>query len=152
MKIQDHPSQANRMFLVNNPNSEKEKKVNSVGAAQRKKKQQSGAESKAEAAGTILTSATSAGRLLDYLNQVKKMFLMKEMADTEGTTTKADFFEELERLNWERETLAGNTNQAEKMIFMKENDDTEGTMTKADFFGELERFDLERETLVGNIN
>ena len=60
------------------------------------------------AAGTMLVQETSeasavlpaqpTGHLLDYLNQAEKMFLVKETDDTEGTTTKADFFGELERL------------------------------------------------------
>ena len=36
--------------------------------------------------------AQPTGYLLDYLNQAEKMFLVKEMDDTEGNKTKADFF------------------------------------------------------------
>ena len=63
---------------------------------------------------------------------------IKETDDTEGTTTKAEFFGELEQLNLERETLADN-NQPKKTISV---DDTKGTTVKEDFFKELERLGL----------
>ena len=131
-----------------NPDSEKKKKADLAEAAWRKRKQQSGAETKVEATGTMLvkeTSKTSAvlpaqptGYLLNYLNQAEKMFLVKETDDTESTMTKADFLGELERRDLEKEALVGNINQDEKIISMKETDAIEGNSTKVDLFRELE--------------
>ena len=64
-------------------------------------------------AGTMLVQETTAAsaalpaqptsHLLEYLNQVEEMFMVKETADISGPTTKAELFEELQRLGIERD-------------------------------------------------
>ena len=81
---------------------------------------------------TNLPSRVSLTEIADAPSSTPMEESIKETDETRGTTTKAEFFGELERLNLERETLAGNNNQAEKIILV---DNTKGTMTKADSLG-----------------
>ena len=66
---------------------------------------------------------------------------MRETNSTECTKTKADFFEELEQFDRERERTS-----------KKKKEDTKGTSTKDDPFGELKGLDLEKEALANNNN
>ena len=61
---------------------------------------------------------------------------IKETDDTRGTTTKAEFFGELEQLDLDRETIAGNTNLLSRVSFT-EIADTPSSTPMEDFIKKI---------------